>query len=89
MNNRNFNTELITRRAVLVEQYARFKRCAAILMKRGSVRFDKERHTYFIRVGDYFRGTGRDYVAAKKLMELQSLIKEQSVRLLELEDIIE
>lgn len=88
MNNRDFRRELIKRRKVLVRQYATLRRCAAKLIKRGTVRFDSERHTYIVRVGDYRRGSFRDLMAAKKLIELQMQIKGQAMRLLELEDVI-
>jgi len=96
MNPNEMKHELVNRRAALVEQQARLKRIAAILMERGVVCFDKERHCYaiskhprhFIRVDGKVRPAGRDMIAALKLMELQSLIKDQAVRLLELEDIL-
>jgi len=88
MNNTDFNTELKLRRAALIEQYARLRRIAAILIQRGSVRFDKDQHSYYMRTGDYFRGSIKDRMAAMKLMELQKLIRDQAVRLLDLERII-
>jgi hypothetical protein len=88
MENADFYKELIARRSVLISQYGVLRRCAAKLIRRGAVGFDKDHHRYYVRVGDYFRGTGKDLRAAKQLMVLQSAIAEQAMRLLELEQII-
>jgi hypothetical protein len=88
METADFYKELISRRAVLIKQYGTLRRCAVKLINRGAVGFDKEHHRYYMRTGDYFRGTGRDRRAAVMLMQLQSMIAEQAMRLLELEQII-